>query len=238
LGKIHPWLHHPDEAIAVRKQALRVGRPRDLSYYFMCRQLSLDLADTQTAVAAGLWEQFTLVPLENQASLFSDVAYVQIPQVAHHLRARALYQQGKVPEAMVHLRTLIKQAPRNVEFVIASVPELKKLGHDAEARELFSLVYGPLEALCNKYPSSGFYRNEAAWLAVKCGYQLDAALILAKRAVELQPRETNNLDTLAELYFHQGNRDKAVALMKQCESIEPSQPRHRERREEFEKGAP
>jgi tetratricopeptide (TPR) repeat protein len=237
LAEIMADEHHTDDAIEVRKQALRVGRPRDLPYYFMCRQLSLDLTDTQTAIAAGLWEQFTLVPLENQASLFADVAYVQMPQVAHHLRARALYQQGKVAEAMVHLRLLVKQAPRNVEFVIASVPELKKLGHDAEASELFNLVYAPLEALCAKYPSSGFYRNEAAWLAVRCGYQLDQALSLAQRAVELQPRETNNLDTLAEIYFRKGQREKAIALMKQCESIEPGQPRHHERRAEFEKGA-
>ena len=51
--------------------------------------------------------------------------------------------------------------------------------------------------------------------------QLDRARQWAERATELAPEEPNYLDTLAEVHFHQGNRDEAVRRSKRCLELAP-----------------
>ena len=49
---------------------------------------------------------------------------------------------------------------------------------------------------------------------------LDAALKHSQKAVELEPKNAGYMDTLAECHFRKGDRDKALALMKQCAEID------------------
>ena len=223
------------DALIVHQNIARLGAPRSLHYYESCRFNANKLADQNPGAAAVLWQTFSLVIPDLGANFQRELAPLEIPRFAQFQQARALYRNGRIPEAMQAFRAILAHAPTRIEFITEAVPELKTLGQEAAARELFDAVYKPLRALCNQYPKSSYLRNEIAWLAVRCGYELEAALGYAERSVALQPRETNGIDTLAEIYFRRGNREKAVELMMQCEKIEPNQPRHRQRREAFEK---
>jgi predicted Zn-dependent protease len=64
-------------------------------------------------------------------------------------------------------------------------------------------------------------------METRCGRRLEDALSHAKRGVELEPSNTAILDTLAETYFRQGDRAKAVEAMKKCAELEPRVQRHR-----------
>jgi hypothetical protein len=231
---------HDDDAIAVRRMALRLGKPRGWTYYDECRTLSDALVrrggPSDIAEAADLCQLYALEGLDLNGTSVDDV---HLPRMVHQLRARALCREGKVAEAMGELRAYLAIAPTDIDAALEEVPELKKLGRadaEAAARELFDLSYKRLEAGCAKYPESGFLHNEAAWLAVRCGYETEAALSHARRAVELLPRDTASLDTLAEVLCRRGDRAGAVALMKRCEELEPAEAQHRQRREAFEKG--
>ncbi len=42
----------------------------------------------------------------------------------------------------------------------------------------------------------------------------------SQKAVELEPESAGYLDTLAEINFRKGNRDKALELMKKCSEMD------------------
>ena len=226
---------HPEESSKTRQEIFRVGTPRGIAFYSACYRLAVDIAPTDPAAAADLWQTYNLVTLDVGGSFHRDIAYLEVPRYAHLQRARAFCRLNKTAEAMVEFRALADGAPLNIEVALAVVPELKKLDMEPTARAVFDLVYKPLAEFVGQHPNSAYFHNEIAWLAVRCGYELDAARLHAERAVALQPRETNSIDTLAEVHFRRGDRAKAIELMKQCEVMEPDQPRHHQRRQEFEK---
>ena len=79
------------------------------------------------------------------------------------------------------------------------VPDLDKLGMHREADALFADAFATQQALCNQYPDSAYLNNQIAWLAAICHRELDKALVHAKHAVELEPKQTAFIDTLGEV---------------------------------------
>jgi tetratricopeptide (TPR) repeat protein len=232
---------HGDDAIGVRRMALRLGKPRGWTYYDECRTLCDALmrrggGPQDINDAADLCQLHALEALDLNGTSPEDV---HAARSVHQLRARVLYGSGKFAEAMGEFRAFLTSAPMDIEAALEDVPALRKLGGaagEAAARELFDLSFKRLDAACTKYPDSAYLHNEIAWLAVRCGYESQAALTHAKRAVELMPRDTASIDTLAEVLFRRGDKAGAVALMKRCEELEPAEAQHRQRREAFEKG--
>jgi hypothetical protein len=49
------------------------------------------------------------------------------------------------------------------------------------------------------------------------------------------PKTAGYIDTLAEVYFRRKDRSKALVLMKQCATLEPTNPYFRKQLERFEK---
>ena len=63
--------------------------------------------------------------------------------------------------------------------------------------------------------------NGLAWTCATNDVYLDDALRAAERAVELEPKNTGILDTLAEVHFRMGHADKAVEVESRALTIEP-----------------
>src|SRR5262249_44272012 len=127
---------------------------------------------------------------------------------------------GRLDDMRKEVNAVLAVEP-NIELAIDLVPELTRRGHKKEADDLFARVSAPHEAACREYPKSAWQHNNTAWLAVRCRRDLDAALEHARKAVELEPDSAGNLDTLAEVHFQRGDKDKAVELMTKCVAMEP-----------------
>jgi predicted Zn-dependent protease len=135
-------------------------------------------------------------------------------------RARALAAAGRLDDMRKEVNAALAVEP-NIDLAIDLVTELTKRGQKKEADDLFARVYAAHDAVCREYPSSGWAQNNTAWLAVRCKRDLNAALDHARKGVELEPDNAGHLDTLAEVYFQRGDKDKAVELMKKCVEMQP-----------------
>jgi hypothetical protein len=139
----------------------------------------------------------------------------------HRSRGRALAAAGHLDDMRKQVKAVLDVQPGSIDLAIDLVPELTKRGQKKEADELFARIYAIHDALCKEYPKSGWCHNNTAWLAVRCRRDLDAALEHARKGVELEPDNAGHLDTLAEVHFQRGDKDKAVELMKKCVEMQP-----------------
>ncbi len=79
--------------------------------------------------------------------------------------------------------------------------------------------------------------NGLAWACATHDLYLEGALKAAERAVSLEPRNVDILDTLAELYFRQGNTTKAIEVESRAATIDPKSQYLKDQIERFRKGA-
>ena len=63
--------------------------------------------------------------------------------------------------------------------------------------------------------------NGLAWICATNNVHLDEALKAAERAVQLEPKNTGILDTLAEVHYRSGNAAKAIEVESQALSYAP-----------------
>jgi hypothetical protein len=190
------------------------------------------------ARASAFYQRVALGVLETGATFVDQEAYLTVPHAVHLNRARALLAAGRLDEARPEIETCLTLLPGDVELPIAAVPVLTGQGRKAEAEALYARVAAVHEKVCAGYPRCASSHNELAWLAARCRRDLDGAWAHARRAVELGPRETSYLDTLAEVYFQRGDRARAIGLMKKCLEMEPKKEFYRQQLRRFEAGDP
>ena len=80
--------------------------------------------------------------------------------------------------------------------------------------------------------------NGLAWSCAVHGIHLDDARKAAERAVAIEPKSTDIIDTLAEVYYRQGNRTLAVQTEKRAATLDPKNHYFTEQIERFTKGTP
>ena len=78
--------------------------------------------------------------------------------------------------------------------------------------------------------------NGIAWACATHDLFLGDAVRAAERAVSLEPRNVDILDTLAELYFRQGNQAKAIQVESRATTIDPKSQYLKDQIERFRKG--
>ncbi len=227
---------------AVRRETdllLRVSEPN--SYYWgeAARRLGIAaLARKDYRQAAEAFEQSMLRCLNTYTHFVQSGAYAGVPAQVHQLRARALLIAGKFEQAQQQIDLALAASPGNVELPIALVPDLERCGHKKEAAALFDRCFAAYEKVCEDYPRCAWAHNSAAWMAACCRRHLDKALEHARKAVELAPTTAGYLDTLAEVYFQRGEKDKAVALQKRVVELDPKKVYFRKQLRRIESGDP
>ncbi len=70
--------------------------------------------------------------------------------------------------------------------------------------------YQPVLAMTQKYPDAHNLQNGAAWILSRAQSKPAAAMAHVGQALRIRPRNCAYLDTQAEVYFAQGNRDEAM----------------------------
>lgn len=194
------------------------------------------LAAKDFSRAADYYERLAAALLANGYTFSDAGAYLAVPAAVRTFRARAALSAGKIDEALGHAAAGLALSPGHQDVATLLVSELDRRGRNADAESLYRKAAGPYEAMAKEYPQSAFAHNGAAWVAACCHRDLDAALAHAERAVELAPTTAGYLDTLAEVHFQRGERDKALDAMRRCRAMEPTRGYFRRQLARFEAG--
>ncbi|HID92965.1 MAG TPA: DUF1028 domain-containing protein [bacterium (Candidatus Stahlbacteria)] len=139
------------------------------------------------------------------------------------------------PEPIKELKRLFRlherffQADAHVRFGV----EFLKQGQRAKAEHEFELAL----AIADKYPDDANLQNEVAWAFATNDVRLDDALRLAKRAVELAPKDANIWDTLGETYFRRAEYKEAIEAESRAVELDPQSKLFKKKLEDWKKKA-
>ncbi len=183
-------------------------------------------------------EQSMLRCLHAYSSFVAPAGYVSVPAQIHQLRARGLLAENKVEEALKEAELALDDMPGFVDVPIALLPALERLGRKKEATGLFDRCRNAYEKVCRDYPRCAWAHNSLAWMSACCHRRLDEARTHAEKAVELAPTNAGYFDTLAEVYFQSGRKDKALAMQKRAIELDPKKVYYRKQLKRLEAGDP
>ncbi|HEY2415652.1 MAG TPA: HEAT repeat domain-containing protein [Pirellulaceae bacterium] len=172
--------------------------------------------------SALLRQQILLHVLNPSANISENEGYLLLPHVIHKVLARAAIADRKFEMAETELARCEKLMPAEIRATIDLVPALTDAGNRQLADGLFERSLAVHKAVIDEFPDSATYLNNGAWLCARCQRELDEALNLAQRAVQLVPDEAAYQDTLAEVYFQRGDREAAVAAAQKCIDLVPA----------------
>lgn len=145
-------------------------------------------------------------------------------------------QEGNLELADSLIRSAHKIYPEQINTLIDVVPQVRSKFGEETLRKWYELYAAPMRAHLETYPTDTLIANNTAWLAAKCGLDLDIALTLAQRVVDQSPTDTY-MDTLAEVEFARGEIAKAIEISEKCRSMKPRDPHHRRQLDRFYKAA-
>lgn len=230
---------HKEAARRETELLLRVSEPNTYYSGAAIRRLAFAaLARKDYHKAAVGFEQSMMRCFNPYTHFVENAAYATVPAQIHHLRASALLAEGKLEQALQHVERALAASPGYANLPIELVPELERRGHKKEAADLFNRCYGTYEKVCRAYPRCAWAHNSAAWLSACCRRNLDPALDHAEKAVALAPDHAGYLDTLAEVHFQRGNKDKAIAVQKRAIELNPKKAYYRKQLKRIQAGDP
>jgi len=238
--------HTLAEAMAQHHLTDEVKRERDLivqSGEFGSREVADTLrqaGDDANAAgdflnAASLWDRSFLANLSTRFSFTDPSANLLVPAMVHRARATGLFRAGRLAEGMTEAETCYRICPGDADGQIALVTELQDHGHRSEADAVYTRALAFYAGLHSTYPDSGPANNLVAWFEGRCHRDLNEALTLAQKAVDLEPSNAGIIDTLAEVHFQRGEFDAAIALTHKCMDMEPGFKHYRDNLERFTK---
>ena len=112
-------------------------------------------------------------------------------------------------------------------------PALRKAGLIQQHDQWFNQSWDLMEKVIATYPQSDNSRNTAAWFAARALRNLDQAEKHLTTALAANPNQSAYLDTMAEINFAKGNRDKALEWSKLAVNFLPNDPQLRRQQERF-----
>ena len=84
------------------------------------------------------------------------------------------------------------------------------------------------------YPQNIDLLGSFAWFSADLGWDLDRALQMAMKAVELAPEDSNVLDTLAEVQFRSGRRSAAQKTIARALELSPDDEHLQQQQQRFQ----
>jgi tetratricopeptide (TPR) repeat protein len=187
--------------------------------------------------AADLWERAFLDNNSTSTGFVEPWANLAMPALVRRTHAVALIKSGQLDGGLTEADVSLAMSPADADTLIEVVAALESSNHKAEADALYKRVMARYLRLSSAHPQSGPLHNLCAWAAAKCNRDLDAALAHAKAAVQIQPKNTAAIDTLAETHFQRHEYPQAIAAMQKCVDLEPDDASHKQKLERFRKTA-
>jgi predicted Zn-dependent protease len=230
---------HLEEARRQRDLLIKVSQPASFYAADALRQSAVDAAARHDDLKAADWhERAMLRCLDLRVSFADNGAYLIVPHAIHRYRASGLIAAERMEEAYKEIALCEALMPDDVELPCRLVPALDKLGRKKEADELFQRVFALHEKLCRDYPKSAREQNSAAWLSACCRRALDKGLEHAQQAVALAADAPGYQDTLGEIYFQRGDKEKALTAARRSAELEPKSDYYKRQIKRIEAGDP
>jgi tetratricopeptide (TPR) repeat protein len=218
---------------------LRTSPPTSYPAGDALRRTALDaMGKKEYLKAADGHEKAMLRCLRTYINFVQKGSYVGVPAHVHRLRARGLLEAGKLDEARREMAEAEALLPGDIAPTALVVTGLEKRGQAKEAQEVFDKALALYEKLCKDYPNYAYAHNSVAWLSVCCGRNLEQAKAHALKATELAPLNAGHHDTLAEVYFQLGDKEKAIATQKKAIELDPKKAYFKKQLKRIEAGDP
>lgn len=155
---------------------------------------------------------------------------------------RERYVDLRVEDAKEPIKELarvfgILEAQRLAEAHLRFAEAYDRKGKKEQARVERERVGEALQRALARGENDASNLNGLAWTCATNDIYLDESLQAAQRAVELEPKNTGILDTLAEVHFRMGHADKAAEVESRALAIEPGNNYLTEQLHRFQTGS-
>lgn len=145
-------------------------------------------------------------------------------------------ESGDPKAAHLAATAALKIRPCSATVAEDYLPRLRKMpGGETLANELFESIRQEHLKRLKRFPDSGLYNNNLAWICTTNRIHLQEALEHAERAVRNEPDNPTYIDTLADVCFNLGQIDRAIELMQKCLEADPNSEHYNQQIERFQK---
>lgn len=131
-------------------------------------------------------------------------------------------EDSKDPIRELHRVFAMLEAQRLAEAHLRYADAYEKAGRRDLARAERERVGEALRRALARGENDATILNGLAWTCAVNGVYPDDAMAAAQRAVALEPKDKNILDTLAEIHFRRGDAAKAVEIESEALAIDPN----------------
>lgn len=156
---------------------------------------------------AGEYERAAELAAEAQAQHADDLRFPR-------LRARALFQDGDVARALDVLEPTAKANPRDAGTQVALADLYRDAGREADSERV-------LRQFLQVEPSNAQVLNHLGYMLAESGRQLDEAVRLVERALDVDPGNPAYIDSLGWAHFQRGDLDAAEKYLLQAAAQMP-----------------
>lgn len=179
------------------------------------------LLDGKYQQAHAYYEAFLLTSITDESTNTFTLSH-RYQNKARMAQAFALLAKDR-KVALTILKSCHQKMKADASLADEFFPNLRKTGLKQDHDAWFEESWQAMMDLAKKYPKDDNIRNSAAWLAARCVRRLDEAEQQSKIALELRPRQAAYLDTMAEIWFARGNREKAIEWSRKAVDSDRSQ---------------
>lgn len=203
---------------------------------------ALQLAET-TMMDLGRWKEAAAISEARARNLLSaDLA--SSPDQTQMLAARGVRFNSDLARALGNLQenrtasleilaNCYRLYPNDAGIADNFFPALRKVGLMKEHDAWFKESWERIMAVVDRFPDADNTGNSAAWLASRARRNLDEAEAILEKSLAANPHQSAYLDTMAEIQFARGNREKAVAWSDQAVNFDPVDEMLRRQHERF-----
>lgn len=215
---------------------LRTGEFDEWYVGYAAQFLGNEVVESQPLLAAGYWQSLLFGWLKTSNVLSEVHWYTQLPYLVHKSRAIGFARQGDLKLAGLESQRAFQANPGNIQLPEDLVPLLDEKGATDAANQLFESVYQVNERILQEFPNSASHLNNLAWMAARCNRRLEDAFRMSSQSVALEPENPTYLDTLAEVEYRRGNREKAIEYSKKSLIYKPNDEHYQQQLKRFQAG--
>jgi hypothetical protein len=232
ISRLQSRREHEEAIRFIERYAVGRSRMRFPAVFWL-QNLVTSLEETDPAKAAKYRMLSLLSYMDSAQPGTNRLAYANFGRQAEFGRIHQAFADGKIEKAFEIAQRCHQFNPGDSSLAEDYVPLFEQANRKDLADKLFEAIAKFHQDILKTYPDSALHHNNYAWICASCGRRAKDSLVHARKACSLRPRNSNYLDTLAEAYFQNGNRDEAIKLAEQCIRLNPSKVHYRRQLTKF-----